>query len=365
MNQGPRASRPSTGAARFWFTLAGVFALITLLLVAIGAPSPYLFAGVVAGAICTLSLSSPQKMPSQGRGLALGVIGVQAGSMIDSSVVDGVLKYPAITMGGAVATLAITMGCGQLLRLSPHINGSTATFASIAGGASGLTAMAREMKADEALVVSVQYLRVLVVVLSIPLIAPFMGGASDGTNEAAHDIGWSGVWFTLAALALGLAAARVLTFTASKLLLPMLAAAAFAVTDLFPSHEVPVPITALGFAAIGLMVGLDLTRTVLRRITKVLPLALISLALSIIGCALVGVLLARTTGLSAFSGYLATTPGGLPAVAAFASESGTDIGVIMTAQVLRLFMALGIGAVMAVFIKRQGDESQDAVVKPQ
>jgi len=129
---------------RFWLIVAGTFAVTTAVLVFVGAPSPYLFAGVLAGGLCALSVRSPRKMPDTFRGVTLGIIGVQAGSMIDSSVVATLAAHPVATLGSAMATLAVTLVFGQLLRISPHVRGSTATFASIAGGASGLTAMARD-----------------------------------------------------------------------------------------------------------------------------------------------------------------------------------------------------------------------------
>lgn len=342
------------GRFRFWFWLTVVFVVVTGILLSVGAPSPYLLAGVIAGGICTLRMQAPQRMPASGRGFALGVIGVQAGSMIDSSVIRVVAEQPIVTIGSAVATLGITLVCGQLLRLSPHVSGTTAMFASIAGGASGVTAMARELNADEATVVSVQYLRVLVVILSVPIVAPMLGGI-DGNSlpEVGASHSWWDLLFTLVALAAGLSAAHVLTFTASKLVLPMLVALALTLLDVFPSHSVPAPVLAVGFAAIGLMVGLDLTRETLRRIAEIMPLALISLVLSLAACAGVGIVLARSIGESIFTGYLATTPGGLPAVTAFALEAGDGVGLIVTCQVLRLFLALGIGVAMAQYIQRR------------
>lgn len=346
---------------RFWLKVFAAFALTTTILVAIGAPSPFLFGGVVAGGFCALTSRSAHRMPDRFRGLTLGIIGVQAGSMIDSSVVATLADQPIVTLGSAVATLALTLVFGQLLRLSPHVRGSTATFSSIAGGASGLTAMARELKADEATVVSVQYLRVLVVVLSIPLIAPLLDGGEPGEITTDSDGYWSGLPFTIVSLLIGLVLARVLTFTASKLMLPMLAALILTLLDIFPSHDVPVPVLASGFAAIGLMVGLDLTRDVLRKIGTIMPLALISLMLSLAACAGVGVLMAYALDVSVFTGYLATTPGGLPAVTAFALESGTDVGLIVTCQVLRLFLALAMGVAMAAYIRRRDPGTEPSV----
>ena len=91
----------------------------------------------------------------------------------------------------------------------------------------------------------------------------------------------------------------------------------------------------------------------LRRIASLLPLALIMLAVSSVGCALVGVALARATGVSMLSGYLATTPGGLPAVTAVAVDSGENVGLVVTCQIIRLFMALLLGSIAVAYITRR------------
>lgn len=68
--------------------------------------------------------------------------------------------------------------------------------------------MAQEPKTDEATVVSVQYLRALVVVLSVPLIAPLLGWDDTGSGiPASHDGYWSGLPFTARSLLAGLALA--------------------------------------------------------------------------------------------------------------------------------------------------------------
>ena len=60
----------------------------------------------------------------------------------------------------------------------------------------------------------------------------------------------------------------------------------------------------------------------------------------IVASAGLGAVLAATTGASALDGYLATTPGGLYAVLATATDSGADATFVLAVQVLRLFVML-------------------------
>lgn len=336
---------------RFWGLVAVLYGLVAVVLSASGAPAPYLLAGVIAGGICAVTTAAPQKLPGRARELALGVVGLEAGSHVDGDVLGQVAANPVAVVGSAVATLLVTLALGQLLRFSPHVAASTATFASIAGGASGITAMAKELGADAPTVVSVQYLRVLVVVSSVPVIAPLLGGIGPG-QQATNAALLPSVLFVGTALAGGLALARIWNFTASKIIFPMLVASVLSVLDLFPGAEVPLPVSALGLALIGLMVGLDLTRGTMRHVSRILPLASVTLILGLVSCAGIGIVFAHVTGVSFYSAYLATTPGGLPAIMAFALTAGDDIGLVVACQVLRVFLAISLGAVVASWIKR-------------
>lgn len=342
----------SRAGARFWALVVISFGITATALDVARVPSPSLLAGVVAGLGCALFVPRPQKLPRFADHLSLAIVGVVAGSMLDRSVVDFVLRQPAATVGSTAATLVVTLATGQALRLSRHVGGSTALLSSVAGGAAALTGLAREIGADEAVVVSVQYLRVLLVILTLPAVAPLLGGTQVPvvSGSAAQ---WSGAPFTAVSLVGGLVLARIFSFTASRLIFPLLVSAVLSATSMLSPAVVPEPLQTFAFALIGLMVGLDLTPATVRRIASFLPLALAVLAIGFIGCALVGVLLAHATGASALSGYLATTPGGLPAVMAFAIDSKTDVGLVLTCQILRLFSALLLGVAVATWIQRR------------
>ena len=69
-----------------------------------------------------------------------------------------------------MGTLAISLVAGRLLALRRDVSPATGAFALIAGGASGIVALARELGADDRVVTIVQYLRVLLVLLAMPLV---------------------------------------------------------------------------------------------------------------------------------------------------------------------------------------------------
>jgi len=338
--------------------LAAFFAASAFTLVTLDAPAPYLLAGVVSGAVFTLAFRVRQRFPDPLRHLGLAIIGVAAGALITAEVAQRIAEQPAPLLGAVAATLALSLLAGQVLRFSPAITPSTAALASIAGGASGVSAIARELKADEAIVSAVQYFRVIVVIATVSFVAPLLGGAS-ATDAAPVDAGhdWRNVAVAVGCLVVGLIAARWITFGGSRLILPMVLAVGFTVTDYLPAPAVPNVILNAGYAVIGLAVGFSFTPATIRILRKLFPFVLIQLALGVVACAGVGFALARVVGATALDGYLATTPAGLPAVTAIAVGSGADVGLIVTVQVARLFAALILASIVGTVIRRRADRN--------
>lgn len=244
----------------------------------------------------------------------------------------------AVTLG----TLALSLGTGWLLGRHRDVDAVTGAFALVAGGASGLVVIARQLGADERVVAVVQYLRVLLVVLSLPVVlrlgfdvraAPGAGGADSGPVVA-------GVLLTAGCGLAGRWLGRRAHLPAASLLGPLVLAAVLSLSGLVPGVGVPTWLADLGYAVIGLQVGLRFTRASLATVARVLPAALALIVVGILGSAGLAWALSAATGLPLLDTYLATTPGGLYAVLAAAVGSGADATFVLSVQVLRLLVML-------------------------
>jgi membrane AbrB-like protein len=335
--------------------VAGAAAAGTLLALA-GLPSPALFGGLVAGLVRALAFRSPGRVPAPASTAGQAVIGVAMGALIDLGTLRAVAADWLPVLLVTVATLLLSLAAGAALRLRRDIGPVTGAFAMIAGGASGIVVMARELGADERMVAVLQYLRVLLVVLLMPVVATTAYGASGGAGIAPGDgdgPGWpAGLALTAACGVAGLVLGRLLRVPVAALLGPLVAAAVADLTGLSGGAEVPVPLESAAFLVIGLQVGVTFTRDSLRTIGRALPLALAITAALILACAGLGGLLAGATGASALDGYLATTPGGLYAVLATARDTGADTTFVLAVQVLRLFAMLFSAPLVARWLRR-------------
>jgi uncharacterized protein len=336
--------------------VAAAAAGVGLVFAAIGVPSPALFGGLVAGLVRALGFPGRVDVPRQATTAGQAVIGVTMGALVDLATLRAVAAHWLPVVLVTLGTLALSLAAGLLLRLQRGISPVTGAFSMIAGGASGIIVMARELGADERMVAVLQYLRVLLIVVLMPVVATVVYGASAGGDGAAAGNagpGWPvGLLFTLACSVVGLVAGRLVRLPVAALLGPMVAAAVVHLSGMSAGASVPGPVETAAFLVIGLQVGLSFTRESLRTIGRALPLALVVILGLILVCAGLGAVLARVTGVSALDGYLATTPGGLYAVLATASDSGADVTFVLAVQVLRLFVMLLSAPLVARWLRR-------------
>jgi membrane AbrB-like protein len=101
---------------------------------------------------------------------------------------------------------------------------------------------------------------------------------------------------------------------------------------------VPKLLQQCAFAGIGLQVGLRFTAETIRSLGGLLLPVLASIIGLIVACFGLAVLLDLTTSVSLLDAYLATTPGGLFAVAAVAFGAGANTTFILAVQALRILV---------------------------
>ena len=331
---------------------------VTLAFGVVDLPSPALFGGLLAGLARALGGRRRLAVPEPGTTAAQGLIGVSIGALVDLDTLAAIGRDWLPVLLVTVGTLVLSVLAGLLMRLQPGVSPVTGAFAMIAGGASGITAMSRELGADDRMVAVLQYLRVLLVVVLMPVTATVVFGADPGargTTVAEAGPGWpAGLLFAAVCLLTGAPLARLLRIPVPSLLGPMLVAVALDLGGLSGGADVPSPLESAAFLVIGLMVGLDFSRASLRTIGRALPLALAVLLGLVAACAGMGALLAATTGADALDAYLATTPGGLYVVLATAQDSGADATFVLAVQVLRLFGMVFSAPLLARWLRRSG-----------
>jgi uncharacterized protein len=325
-----------------WAGLAAATLAVSLAFDAISLPSPFLFGALLVGLALALIRPGALDIPDPLFTAAQALVGVALGAYLKSSSLSALGEdWLPVTLVSA-ATLAVSIGTGLFMARVTELDRPTAALGMVAGGASGIVTMARDLGGDDRLVAFMQYLRVLVVVLLTPiLVAVAFPSASDGGGTAGVTglplIGDARDWLVTVGLAIaGYGASRLVRLPAGALLGPMVLAGAVTLSAPDGWFVVPAAIQDACFAVIGLQVGLRFTAQTVRQTGRLLVPVLASVAVLLLACFGLAVILDATTSVSLLDAYLATTPGGLYAVLAAAVGAGANTTFIVAVQGLRV-----------------------------
>ncbi|APE16265.1 AbrB family transcriptional regulator [Mycolicibacterium pallens] len=328
-----------------WILLVLVTIGVTVPLDRLGVPSAALFAALLVGIVLAIARLAPASVPRRAGLAAQGVLGVYIGTMVHSDALSALGPNWPVVLGVGVITLLLSIGAGALLGLHRDISALTGALALVAGGASGLVAIARELGGDDRVVAVVQYLRVAVITASMPVVVTLVYHAQRSADAAQTIQSHSAPWYLslgmiVVLVVAGATAGRLARLPGSGLLGPMALTIVIELSGVSFGLAVPAVAVSVSYMLIGWQAGVAFTRESLRAIERLLPAALGLIVLLNVATAGLGVALSKIAGVSMLDGYLATSPGGIYAVLATAVETGSNVTFIIAAQVLRVLLML-------------------------
>jgi membrane AbrB-like protein len=364
----PRAHRSRLAVAADWAIVVGATAGGGWLAGRAGLPSGYLFAAMLVGLAYALLAPGRFRLPRAGFQAGQAVTGVAIGTFLQSGTLTGLGSRWIPVVLVSIATLAVTIAAGLLLARVAGLDRPTASLGMVAGGASGIVAMAEDLGGDDRLVAFMQYLRVLIISLLTPLLVPlvFPGAHSAGGAGGASGplLGSAAGWaLTIGAALVGGFLAERLRIPAPMLLGPLLITAVLTLTG---AVDVTVPplLREAAFSVIGLYIGLGFERDTLRQIARLIVPVLVSIFGLLVACLGLAWLLTITADVHLLDAYLATTPGGLYAVLPIAYGSGADTTFVLAVQGLRLFAMILAAPIVVRWLVRSGDRRAMASSAP-
>jgi membrane AbrB-like protein len=338
--------------------VVGVTVVLSVALSLLHLPSAVLFASLIGGMAHALTSPTVLKVPASLFRLGQGAIGVVIGASVSLSALQRI-GHDVVPIGLVmVATLLLSVLAGRLLALRSDVSPVTGVFALIAGGASGVVALAHDLGADDRVVTVVQYLRVLVVLITMPLVTAVVFHPSHGHGQlSTSDAGLPrDLLFVAISLTVGTVLARLVRFPTASLLGPLAVAVVIALGGWLGEVRVPAPVQWVAFGLIGAQVGLRFTRASLASIARMLPTVLVLIVGMIAATAAVGAVLAWATPVDGLTAYLATTPGGLFAVLSTAADAGSDVTYVLAVQLCRLLVILALTPLLARWLSARRDQ---------
>jgi hypothetical protein len=306
-----------------------------------GLPAPHVIVSVIIGLVVASTGLLRRTVPKHLHTAAQAVSGIVIGSFLNAHALQtaGSSLGPLLVI--TVATLILSLAAGLVLARWTGLDQNTASLGMVAGGSSAIVGAAEDLDADARMVAFMQYLRLVLVVLAMPLLIRFVfaPGAGHfralGAKEIEVPFSISGWVFVLWTAPVGYVLGRLLRLPAAALLGPVLLSAIVTIAGI--GVNPPEVAREVAFNIIGLEVGLRLTPAAMRAMGRMLPKVLLFVVLITGVCAGLAGVVTLATDISPADAYLATTPGGINAVLAIASSVHSNVALIFAVQTLRLF----------------------------
>jgi membrane AbrB-like protein len=336
-----------------WGVLVILSALFSALLSEVHLPAALLLGAIIAG-ILVESGQADIHIPDLPYNIAQGIIGCLVAKVLSLEIVYAFMeRWPVFLV---IVTIIIVSCCflGWTISKLGILPGTTAIWGLLPGAASAMMLMSESFGADARLVALMQYLRVVLVVAIASIIAHLWGHVS----VAPAPIIWFSVihWLpfleTLAIILSGSAIGYIWKPPAGMLLIPLFVGSALHLGGLV-DIELPKWLLAMGYLCIGWQIGLRFTRKVLVHAARVLPQIIISILAVIVFCGGLAYLLTKFLDIDPLTAYLATSPGGVDAVAIIAASANVNVGFVMTLQLSRALLVVFVGPVISRFFSNR------------
>lgn len=314
-----------------------------------------LLLGPMLCAIVMGVLGAKIRMPKLCFKLSQGVIGCLIAHAMTFSILMEILSIWNVMLVTTLITLVLSVLVGILSVRFGGLPGSTAAWGTSPGGAATMVAMAEDYGADARVVATMQYIRVICVVLMAALVSHFLGEPpvqQDQSNVVATF--WSqsiGVNFSLTMIVLLVGVYLGRLMPAGFLLIPMLLGTLLQLLGVV-NIVVPHWLIAIAYGVMGAYIGFRFDRATLRYVMYAMPVMLASSMSLIILCGVSAFFVSWWLGVDYLSAYLATSPGGLDSLSVVAIDVHADVGLVMAMQTLRLFAVILTGPMLSKYIAR-------------
>ena len=355
-----KTRKPNSTPVWHLLVLTGVSVLGALLGQRVGVPASFIFSFLLVFGCYAIFGDRQITPPKIVMTPAQVVIALLCSAPLTTLPAGQIAHYALPTALSLVVTFIV---CGfaawSLVRVNKQ-SPATSVLATLAGGASAMVMLSRELKADTRFVTLTQYLRLSVVVFTLPAFVSLLSnlggsGAGAGVASGQKDVlaglatSWQGaVGCVIAGVtvrAFTKATARWFTVSSPYLLLTI-AFSVVAVKLFGVPAEFITPTGVLvdaAYAIIGVQAGGTLTKGAMRQFAQALPVIFGVIGLMIVSSFAAAWCIAAVWGYTLLDSYLATVPGGVYAVLAFAHESGGD-PLVTVVQVMRVIAMLVVGA---------------------
>ncbi len=336
-------------------------------------PVGWLLGPMLCGIVYAVAVGNPQPLPPVFITVGKSLIGITTAFRFSPDTLVLAETYAVPVLICILITGGLSMVNGYLLCRWAGIDLATGFLGSIPGAAAGIVAMSEEMGADAIAVAVLQYLRVMMVVLIVPLavsylfpVSPLMSGtaplplispSSMTFSSLSASVMSPNLLVLVGCCALGIGGGKLLRLPSAGFLGTFLVG--LLVFWGWPHQfQVPQSLFTSGLLLVGLAIGLQFDWTTAIKLLKALVIE-VGLVLVLIACCFgVGYEFHLLTHVDTMTAILGSTPGGIEAMIATVMEMGGDTGMVLAMQLTRMLLILLIGPGLIAIVLKRDQNSQ-------
>jgi membrane AbrB-like protein len=320
-------------------------------------PLGWLIGALFTTALLSLSGFRVSIIP-YGRELSQGLVGIAAGLKLSPQVLNSLLYMVPLMIAASLGLILFASVQSQLISRLTGLDPKTTFFSSFPGGVAEMTVLADRYGGDPGLVSIAQFLRILVVTLSVPQLVAIFGDI--GSIETIVPDTSGSVQFLLVLCALGTLLGIFLVryrIPNSWLLAGVLTGSIAGASQI---HVAPVPSSLLVIAQIiiGVALGSRCKPTILQAGRLFLPVNAIGTVILVTFSSATALLLQMLTGASLGSLLLAMAPGGIAEMSLVATTLHYDIVVVVAFHLIRIVMVILLSVPLMKMFSKPGKRSE-------
>jgi membrane AbrB-like protein len=327
-----------------WAGLTLLSALLISFFRAIELPAALFLGAMIAGVIFGVR-GSTIRVPRFYFYFSQAVIGSLIAQMMISDILSNFFyKWPlflAIILSILGASYAIGFGISSY-KLLHH---TTAFWGLLPGGSSVMIFMADAFGGDSRLVAFMQYARVLLVAVAASVLTHFYIPNPEMLTTPIPwfpHIHWHALSASLVLISLGIIFAYFTPIPAGAILIPLITGSILHLSGLV-ELEIPPWLLASAYIVLGWTIGMRFTPKSLSHALKTLPQTLLAIISLMVFCGFLAYLLVIFGNIDPLTAYLATSPGGMDAMAILAASTHADMPFVMALQMTRFVLILMLG----------------------
>ncbi|OWJ71705.1 aminopeptidase [Haematobacter massiliensis] len=312
-----------------------------------GMPLPWMLGPLIAAA--TLAMSRPAGhwlvplFPNNIRSICVGVVGLMIGGSFTPALMSSAGEWWITLLGMAVVTLVLQWLNYLWFRRGMGLDPTTAWFSGSPGGLMENIALGEAHGGDLRVISALQFLRIILVVITLPAAFSIWNGAPVGSSAGVQVPGppltaTDGL-LLVAALVLGQWGARRLSLPAGVVVGPLIVSAIAHATGLI-GGQVPPALVSGAQWLIGTALGLRFAGMQRARLVQCLGGALVALGISAVAVAAIIAIVRPFIDIPISALLLSYIPGGVVEMGLIALSIGANPVFVTAHHVFRILIAV-------------------------